>query len=76
MTAPCTHGYTSPASCVDCMDEGNLPAPPQPPTTERDGPVIAARYDGQCQLCNTGIHSGQPIVRTTLGTYAHARCLP
>ena len=73
---PCTHGFASPASCVDCMEDGNIAPPAQPPPVERDGPVIAARYDTQCRSCNTGIHVGQPIARTTHGTYVHERCLP
>lgn len=64
----------SPASCFSCMEDG----PVGPPTTAPrpapapDGPVIRARYDTQCRSCNTGIHVGERIVRTTHGTYVHA----
>ncbi len=75
--ADCTHGMPSPASCYECMEEGNMPAPaPRPASAERDGPTIEARYDGHCKECNTAIHAGEPICRTTHGTYEHAHHHP
>lgn len=74
MTAnPCTHGMPTPAACFECMEEGVLPpAPPPPPRPERDGPTIEAQYDTHCRGCNTAIHAGELICRTTHGTYEHA----
>lgn len=76
MTTPvCTHGMPTPAACVECMEEGVFPPAPPPPTTagaERSGPDIEARYDGHCRGCNTAVHVGELICRTTHGTYEHA----
>jgi hypothetical protein len=75
MTA-CPHGMPSPASCWECMEEGNLPAAPRPRPPEREGPSFPARYEGtHCRGCNLEIHVGQPIVRTTHGHYVHDRCV-
>jgi hypothetical protein len=71
----CTHGMPSPLSCLDCMDDGNLPpAPrPEPETVSVD---FTARFDSHCPECNLPIIKGTPIVKTTRGRYLHAGCAP
>lgn len=78
MEAICTHGMPSPASCYECMEEGNFVCGRKVPAEapEREGPDIAARYDGHCRACNLGIHVGETICRTTHGTYEHAHHHP
>lgn len=45
----CTHGMPSPASCVDCMQDGPVSAPaPAPEQLLRAVRWLDARYDGQC----------------------------
>lgn len=58
------------------MEDGNLPPEPRPEPAKREGPDIAARYDGHCRGCNLGIHVGETICRTTHGTYEHAHHHP
>lgn len=69
----CTHGMPTPASCIDCMAEGNLPVP------RREAPVVEAtflaRFDGDCRSCHLGIHVGQRIARMSDDTYRHAVCV-
>lgn len=76
----CSHGMGAPASCIDCMDEGNLPVPKQPkPTTEF---VFTAAYAGECSAssCSVGIEVGDRIASVQLSpstvVYMHARCAP
>lgn len=63
----------SPGSCVDCMEEGNLPPAPRPqrPTVEA---TFSARYDGTCRGCNLAIHEGQTIHRMSDESYRHEGC--
>lgn len=72
---PCTHGYVSPLSCVECMYDGNLPTVPAPArlTVEHTGHV--ARFDGHCSGCNLGIHRGQAVARLSDGTWRHDECV-
>lgn len=76
MAEPCTHGMPTPASCVDCMYDGNL-TPPSPTGSEATPwPAFEAIYDGDCPACGHIIHAGQQIRRTTLGRYVHDGCTP
>lgn len=69
---PCDHGMPTPASCIDCMDEGNIaPVRREPVTVEARFP---ARFPGQCPGCNLAIHEGEQIVRMSDDTYRHGRC--
>jgi hypothetical protein len=75
MTAACSHGMPTPASCVTCMYEGNL-APASPPAPEEAvGCQIVARHDGQCPICDSGIHTGQLIVKTNRDRWVHRLCV-
>lgn len=47
--ADCTHGMPTPASCVECMEDGNLAPPPRPEAETMAGPARAAVYPGQCE---------------------------
>lgn len=69
----CTHGMPTPASCIDCMDEGVGIAPsiPEAPTVEA---VFAAKYPGHCGGCNLPVSVGQRLARLSNGTYQHEEC--
>lgn len=72
-TRTCTHGMPSPATCFECMEEGPVAPPPtRPAPPEQEGEPFPARYYTQCRHCNTAVHVGELIVRTTHGTYVHA----
>lgn len=75
MAAPCTHGMPSPASCIDCMDEGNMP-PPERPTAVTVEVTFTARYNGgrNCPGCNLPILIGQRISRLSNDQYVHEGC--
>lgn len=73
MAAPCTHGMPSPASCIDCMDEGNMPDPPKAEAVTVEA-VFAARYDGGCNECGLAIYEGQRIAKLSNGAYVHEGC--
>lgn len=70
----CPHGMPTPASCLDCMEDGGLGAAPQERETAA-GPAVTAACDGDCGLCHLGVHVGQRIVRTTRDRWVHAECL-
>lgn len=69
----CPHGFASPGSCIDCMDEGLLPPPPKPAAATVEY-LFTARYPGHCDGCNTVIHEGEQTARLSDGTYVHGRC--
>lgn len=72
MTA-CPHGMPTPGSCVDCMDEGNLPPRPRP---VRAGWPFTAEYDGPCGLegCPRGaVSAGDLIVKMSDEMYRHVK---
>lgn len=73
MTA-CTHGMPSPASCVECMEDGNLPPAPRPTVTV--DAVFIAYYAGHCRTCNLPTRAGERIARLSNDTYVHAGCTP
>ncbi len=56
--APCIHGFPSPASCIDCMEDGPVMAP-RPDQTQKlhAHRWIKARYEGSCarRLCSVAI---------------------
>jgi len=72
----CAHGFPSPASCVECMEEGVLAPPPKPkPEQVVIGP-IRARWDAHCGGCNLPIVVGHSIVKTDRERWIHLGCLP
>lgn len=73
MTA-CPHGMPTPGSCVDCMDEGNIPPAPPPTRLAKLGSGFPARHDGHCPGCNLAIHVGQLIVKMSNESYWHTGC--
>lgn len=54
----CPHGMPSPASCLECMEEGNL-GPTARPAPPKVGPVFVAQHDGHCGACNLPLAAGQ-----------------
>lgn len=70
----CGHGMPSPASCVECMAEGNLPPAPRP-SPLKVVQRFTARFGGQCRSCNLPIFEGQPIARMSDDTYRHTSCV-
>lgn len=73
-TVTCPHGMPSPGSCVDCMNDGNLPPAPRPARPEVASKPFAARFPGHCRTCNMPIHEGQQIVRMTDESHRHDLC--
>lgn len=69
----CLHGMPSPSSCIDCMDEGNIPIPTtEPETVEYQ---FLARYEGsQCPSCNLPIAVGDLVAKMSSGRYLHNGC--
>ena len=70
----CPHGMPSPASCFECMEDGNLPLPPLTVAEEPDGPVSPAVFPGQCPVCEFPIVPGDRIVHTTRDRWLHSGC--
>lgn len=74
----CPHGMPSPASCMDCQYEGEMPPPP-PRERRTIGSPFEARIEGWCPECDLPIHAGQMIVRVVRGdgdqgAYHHETC--
>ena len=76
----CPHGMPSPASCVDCMDEGPVATPTR---WQKVGGPFAARYPGECAACGrlflySEVMQNERIQRWDLGdertVYTHADC--
>jgi hypothetical protein len=74
MAAECTHGMPTPASCWECMEDGNLPTATRTLAAPAVEAVFTARFSGQCSACNLGIHEGQRIARMNDESYRHAHC--
>lgn len=72
--ADCTHGMPTPAACVDCMDEGNLPAPRREKATIEY--TFTARFAGHCGACNLPVSAGQKAARLSTGALVHGWCTP
>jgi hypothetical protein len=70
----CAHGMPTPASCVECMEDGGLGAPARAPLTVEA--TFKARYDGQCPGCNLPIVVGQVVHRLSNDSYVHQGCQP
>lgn len=73
----CTHGMPTPASCIECMEDGNLPVPP------RQRPEIlarsTARFDGTvCRWCDRPIRVDDSIALLGLDgheAWGHELCV-
>lgn len=75
MSASCPHGMPTPASCLDCMDEGLLPPPPRDDErVDPDSPVIPANFESECSVCGFPIGFRHLIKRTTKGRWIHSGC--
>lgn len=69
----CAHGYPSPASCIDCMDEGVMAPPPALP--KRAGWPFVAQLEGTtCSGCHVTVDVGEKILRMDDDTYRHLAC--
>ena len=69
----CAHGMPTPASCVECMEDGPVAV------TESASPLIVeywftARYDDHCRGCNLPIHVGQRAAKLVYGGVVHEGC--
>lgn len=73
----CTHGYASPASCLDCMEDGPVVPPPSPEHALR---TIVARHPGFCPRqvgCGEDIEPGDRIsLLDPSGLWVHEDCAP
>lgn len=73
----CPHGMPSPGSCLDCMDEGNLPPAPKPEQPVPGEFWFAAKFAGTCRGCGLAFPEGQPIRRLSDHSgYVHDGCTP
>ena len=70
--ATCIHGMPSPASCLTCMEDEGLGAPPVPPVTVEY--TFVAAFDGRCDQCNDSIEPGDTIAKLSDGTYVCEEC--
>ena len=71
---PCTHGMPSPASCIVCMDEGNVDPGMPDLGPEPMGRPFPAKFDGHCDGCNLPISAGQRVRRWSDAKYRHQGC--
>lgn len=69
----CTHGMPSPASCIDCMDEGIGIALRKPEKLEIEA-TFPAKFPGHCNGCNLPVAVGQRLARMSNGAYQHEEC--
>lgn len=66
----CGHGFPSPLSCVDCMNDEGVGAPPaERPTIEA---VTVAKYRTECGACEDPVELGDPIALLSDGQWIHA----
>jgi hypothetical protein len=70
----CTHGYASPKSCLDCMEEVGVSAEPVRPERSERSPW-EAQFPGSCPVCDEPIDIGNFITITNRERYVHARCV-
>lgn len=67
-----------PEFCADCR---GLPADDTPgfgaprPLVRLNGPVMLARYEGTCRVCQDPVEPGDLIVETSRG-WTHEECAP
>lgn len=70
----CPHGMPKPETCMDCMEEGNLPVD----RWKAIGHAFASQYPGTCKSCNGTFAPGEYITRWDLGdkqtSYTHWWC--
>lgn len=67
--AVCGHGYPSPLSCIDCMNDDGVGAPPPQPVTIEATTV--AKYEATCPACDDTISTGDPIALLSSGRWVH-----
>ena len=60
----CTHGFPSPASCIDCMDDEGLGAAPTPPEHVDYG-MARSHRQLDCPACGCAWPEGRRIWHTT-----------
>lgn len=73
----CPHGMPSPTSCVDCMNEGNLPPKRvEPERRAPDAPRIYSRFETVCPICDNPMTGLDYIVLTTHDRWVHEGCVP
>lgn len=73
-SAECPHGYQSPASCLDCMDDDGLGVAPAPPPPAKSSRAFDAKHPGRCHGCEFPISPGDRMVYMTDGTTRHEEC--
>lgn len=68
----CGHGYPSPLSCIDCMNDEGVGAAPNDVTVEG---VVTARYQSDCGCgCGELIIPGTSIVLLSSGAWVTSAC--
>lgn len=69
----CPHGMPNPKTCVDCMEEGNIPVA----RWEQVGSVFTSKYPGTCGNCKETWGIGELIQRwdkEDVSKYTHMAC--
>lgn len=72
MTERCAHGMPSPASCSDCMYDGNV----APNIVTIVGHPFKAKYVSECPICDSPIVPGDLIHKRSDDSYIHYRHAP
>lgn len=70
----CPHGYPTPASCFECMEDGNVEVPKREPEKAVVGPVVAT-WTSDCPGCGLNIWPGQRVVKTDRDRWMHKDCV-
>lgn len=73
MALACAHGFASPASCIDCMENGPVAPPTRPMPVDVEA-TFRAKFDGHCTGCNLPVSAGQVVHRLSDGRYVHQGC--
>lgn len=71
----CPHGMPTPASCVECMEEGNLPTGQRAATRSGPRPSATASFEGKCSACSWVIEVDDALVLSDEGEWIHEECV-
>lgn len=71
VTLTCTHGMPTPASCTECMFDGNLPVAKRRHRVSR---TVVAEHPGECRGCAMPIRPGELISLVDDHYWSHQGC--
>ena len=70
----CPHGFPSPASCFECMQDEGLGAEPVAPVVEAEGArPFRARHESTCDGCSGVLRPGEWAIAMSDGSFRHHR---